>query len=142
MNKNQQFLSTMLRTIQTGKVEIRSVLDISMPSSLRNTLETQLQEYDRMETEAYSIALQRGWEVSDLEPGKRFLTDKLTRLKLNGRRTDSKIAGFLIKKNTNAMILGLKKFNQLEDPDYQLKILSQKLLDSATANIRQMQLFL
>ena len=142
MKKNQQLLSAMLRTIQSSQVEIRSVLDTTLGSSLRSTLENQLQEYDSMETEAYTIALQRGWELPELDPGKRFLKDRLTRLKLNGRNTDSRIADILILGNTKDMILGLKNLHQLEGQDQPIRVLSQKLLDCETAHIRQMQSFL
>ena len=73
MKQNQELLSAMLKTIQMGQVDIRSVLDTSLGSSLRSTLQTQLREYDSMEAEAYTIALQRGWELPELDPGKRFL---------------------------------------------------------------------
>lgn len=95
-----------------------------------------------METEAYTIALQRGWELPELDPGKRFLKDRLTRLKLNGRNTDSRIADILILGNTKDMILGLKNLHQLEGQDQPIRVLSQKLLDCETAHIRQMQSFL
>ena len=52
MKQNQEVLSTLLKTIQMGKVDIRSVLDTTMRSSLRNILKDQLQEYDSIETEA------------------------------------------------------------------------------------------
>lgn len=139
---NQQFLSALLKTIQIGQVEIRSVLDTSMRSSLRNTLQQQLREYDSIETEAFSIALQRGWELPELDPGRRFLKDRLIRLKLNGRNTDSRIADILIQGNTKGMIQGLKNLHQFDGQDHQIRILSQKLLDCETAHIRQMQAFL
>lgn len=139
---NQQFLSALLKTIQIGQVEIRSVLDTSMRSSLRNTLQQQLREYDSIETEAFSIALQRGWELPELDPGRRFLKDRLIRLKLNGRNTDSRIADILIQGNTKGMIQGLKNLHQFDGQDHQIRILSQKLLDCETAHIRQMQMFL
>lgn len=132
----------MLKTIQISQVEIRSVLDTPMPSSLRSTLETQLKEYDAMETEAYTIALQRGWELPEVDPGRRFLKDRITRMKLNVRNTDSQIADILIRGNTNGMIQGLKNLHQLETQDRQVRILSQKLLDCEIAHIRQMQQFL
>ena len=125
-----------------GQVEIRSVLDTALGSSLRNTLEAHLKEYDSMESEAYSIALQRGWELPELDPGKRFLKDRITRMKINGRNTDSRIADMLIRGNTDGMIRGLKNLHQLESQDHQIRILSQKLLDCETAHIRQMQVFL
>lgn len=142
MKRSEKFLSTLLKTIQIGQVEIRSVLDTSMRSSLRNTLEAQLQEYDSIETEAYTIALQRGWELPELDPGRRFLRDRLTRMKLSGGRTDSRIADILIQGNTKGMIQGLKNLHQFEEQDHQIRILSQKLLDCETAHIRQMQTFL
>lgn len=142
MKKSQQLLSDMLKTIQISQVEIRSVLDTPMPSSLRSTLETQLKEYDVMETEAYTIALQRGWELPEVDPGRRFLKDRITRMKLNVRNPDSRIADILIRGNTNGMIQGLKNLHQLQTQDRQVRILSQKLLDCETAHIRQMQQFL
>lgn len=132
----------MLKTIQISQVEIRSVLDTPMPSSLRSTLETQLKEYDAMETEAYTIALQRGWELPEVDPGRRFLKDRITRMKLNVRNPDSRIADLLIRGNTDGMIRGLKNLHQLQTQDRQVRILSQKLLDCETAHIRQMQQFL
>ena len=142
MKKSQQLLSALLKTAQIGQTEIRSVLDTCLGSSLRNALESQLQEYDSIETEAYTIALQRGWELPELDPGRRFLKDRLTRMKLNGRNTDSRIADILIQGNTRGMIQGLKNLHQFDGQDHQIRILSQKLLDCETAHIRQMQTFL
>ena len=142
MKQNQELLSAMLKTIQLGQVEIRSVLDTTLGTSLRSALESQLREYDSMEAETYTIALQRGWELPELDPGRRFLKDRLTRMKLNGPNTDSRIADILIRGNTNGMIQGLKRMHQLEIKDHQIRILSQKLLDCEKANIRQMQGFL
>jgi len=135
-------LSGLLKTTQLGQVEIRSVLDTSMRSSLRSTLENQLQEYDSIETEAYTIALQRGWELPELDPARRFLRDRITRMKLNGGHSDSRIADILIQGNTKGMIQGLKNLHQFDGQDPQIRILSQKLLDCETAHIRQMQTFL
>ena len=142
MKKNRQFLTELLKTIQMGQVEIRSVLDTSLGSGLRSTLETQLREYDSIETEVYTIALQRGWELPELDPGRRFLKDRVTRMKLNVRNTDSRIADILIQGNTKGMIQGLKNLHQFDIQDHQIRILSQKLLDCETAHIRQMQTFL
>ena len=142
MKRSQQLLHGLLKTAQIGQVEIRSILETSLGSSLRHTLQNHLREYDSIETEAYTIALQRGWELQELDSGSRFFKDKLTRLKLNGRSTDSRIADILIRGNTKAMIQGLRNLHQLEAQDHQIRILSQKLLDCETAHIRQMQTFL
>ena len=142
MKNSKEILSSVLKTTQMGQLGIRSVLDTSMRPGLRKALESQLREYDSIETEAHSIATQRGWEVAELDPAVRFMTDMMTRMKLNGRNSDSKIAGMMIEGNTKGMIKGLKNLHQFAGQDEKINILSQKLLDCETANIRQMQGFL
>ena len=121
---------------------IRSVLDTTMRPGLRKALESQLQEYDSIESEAHSIAGQRGWELPELDPSVRFMADMMTRVKLSYGNTDSKIAGMMIQGNTRGMITGLKNLHQFNKQDSQISTLSQKLLDCETSNIRQMQGFL
>ncbi len=135
-------LSSLLKTTQMGQVGIRSVLDTTMRPGLRKALESQLREYDCIETEAHSIASQRGWELPELEPGVRFMADMMTRMRLAYGNTDSKIAGMMIQGNTRGMITGLKNAHQFSQQDEPVSTLSQRLLDCETANIRQMQSFL
>lgn len=142
MKTNKEILSSILKTTQMGQIGIRSVLDTTMRPNLRDALESQLREYDSIETEAHSIATQRGWEVKELDPAVRFLADRMTRMQLGGRNTDSKIAGMMIQGNTRGMIKGLKNIHQFTGQDDRVRILSQKLLDCENANIRQMQTFL
>ena len=44
--------------------------------------------------------------------------------------------------NTRGMIKSLKNIHRYDNHDQQVQILSQKLLDCETANIRQMEAFL
>ena len=142
MKNSKEILSSVVKTAQMGQVGIRSVLDTSMRPSLRKALESQLREYDSIETEAHTIASQRGWELRELDPWVRMMTDMMTRMKLHGRNTDSKIADMMIQGNTKGMVKGLKNLHQFPSSDSQVQMVSQKLLDCETANIRQMQGFL
>lgn len=142
MNSSKEMLSSLLKTTQMGQVGIRSVLDTAMRPALRKALESQLREYDTIETEAHHIASQRGWDLPELDPAVRFMADMMTRAKLTWGNTDSKIAGMMIQGNTRGMITGLKNAHQFNKSDEQVSILSRKLLDCETANIRQMQSFL
>ena len=142
MKESKDLLSSILKTTQMGQVGIRSVLDTAMRPTLRKALESQLQEYDSIESEAHCIASSRGWEVPELDPVVRTMADMMTRVRLTGGNTDSKIAGMMIQGNTRGMIKGLKNLHQFNRQDFQVKSLSQKLLDCETANIRQMQGFL
>lgn len=142
MKNSKEILSSVVKTAQMGQTGIRSVLDTSMRPSLRKALESQLREYDSIETEAHTIASQRGWELKELDPGVRMMTDMMTRMKLRGRNTDSKIADMMIQGNTRGMVKGLKNLHQFPSSDSQVQMVSQKLLDCETANIRQMQGYL
>ena len=142
MKDSKDLLSSILKTTQMGQVGIRSVLDTTMRPTLRKALESQLQEYDTIESEAHAIASQRGWALSELNPMVRNMAEMMTRMKLTGGNTDSKIAGMMIQGNTRGMITGLKNLHQFNKKDFPVRSLSQKLLDCETANIRQMQGFL
>ena len=142
MQNSKQMLSSILKTTQMGQMGIRSVLRSSMRPSLRKALESQLQEYDSIESEAHSIASQRGWELPELDPAVRLMTNMMARARLSRGNADSKIADMMIQGNTKGMIKGLKNMHQFNRQDDQISILSQKLLDCETANIRQMQGFL
>ena len=142
MKNSQQILSSVLKTTQMGQIGIRSVLDTRMRPGLRRALEQQLREYDQIETEAHTLAAQRGWELKDLDPAVRMMSNMVTRMKLSAGGTESKIADMMIQGNTKGMIKGLRNMHQFRREDSQITALSQKLLDTETANIRQMQAFL
>lgn len=142
MKNNKQMLSSILKTTQMGQVGIRCVLNTTMRPGLRKALESQLQEYDSIESEAHHIASCRGWELRELDPAVRFMAGMMTRAKLGHGNTDSKIAGMMIQGNTRGMITGLKNLHQFNTSDGQIGGLCQKLLDCENANIRQMQGFL
>jgi hypothetical protein len=142
MKNDRDMLSSILKTTQMGQIGIRSVLDTSMRPGLRKALQSQLQEYDSIESEAHALASQRGWELREIQPGKRMMTNLMTHMKLRSGNSDSKIADMMIQGNTRAMITGLKELHQYQQQDSQVSALSQRLLDCETANIRQMQAFL
>ena len=142
MKNSQQILSSVLKTAQMGQVGIRSVLDTRMRPGLRKALEQQLREYDQIETEAHALASQRGWELKDLDPALRMMSNMVTRMKLSAGGSESKIADMMIQGSTKGMIKGLRNMHQFPREDSRITALSQKLLDTENANIRQMQAFL
>ena len=142
MKNDRQMLSSILKTAQTGQLSIQKVMDTSMRPALRKALQSQLQEYNSIESEAYALGSQRGWELRELQPVKHISVGIKTRMNLRHGNPDSKIADMMIQGNTEGMILVLKNLHQLEQQDSQVSLLSQRLLDCETANIRQMQAFL
>ena len=142
MNQNKALLTSILNTTQMGQIGIRSVLDTHIPLNLRKAMVSQLKEYDKIETEAKSIAKSRGWHLNEVNPAVRKMSDMVTKTRLSYGDRTSKIAAMMIQGNTRGMIKSLKDLHQYNKQDFQIKSLSQKLLDCENANIRQMQGFL
>lgn len=142
MKNSQDMLSSLLKTTQMGQVGIRSVLETTMEPGLRRALESQLKEYDSIESEAHAISGRRGWELPELDPAVRAMAGMMTRMKLMGRQGDSKIADMMIQGNTRGLVKGLKNLHRFQGNDQAVEILTQKLLDCENANIRQMEEFL
>ena len=142
MKTSEEILSSILKTTQMGQYGIRCVMDMSMGPGLRQALESQLREYDAIESEAHAIAAQRGLDPAQLDPAVRVMSGMMSRMQLLRGNTDSKIAGMMIQGNTRGMIKGLKNSHRFPQGDVQVGTLSRKLLDCEQANIRQMQQFL
>ena len=142
MKNNQDMLSSILKTTQMGQIGIRSVLQMPMSDSLKEALESQLKEYDAIETQAHTIAASRNLELSELDPALRFMADMMTRARLSYSCNDSKIAGMMVQGNTRGVIKGLKNSHRYHHRDSQINQLSQKLLDCENNNIIQMERFL
>ena len=142
MKNSREILTSVLKTTQMGQIGIRSVLDTSMRPGLRKTLESQLREYDSIETEAHSIATQRGWDMDELDPSVRVWSNLMTRMKLGGRNTDSKIADMMIQGNTMGVTKSLRVIHDYSMEDERVSDLANKLLETEQNNIEQMKPFL
>ena len=139
MNESKKLLDSIISTVQMGQIGIRSVLDSAVRTDFKKALQSQLKEYDAVETQAHAIASSRGWELKEVNPAVRTMAEMMSRMKLSYDRSDSKIAAMMIQGNTRGMIKGLKNRHHAKNPDSGILSLSQKLQDTEEANIRQMQ---
>ncbi len=142
MKDSKELLSSVLKTTQMGQIGIRSVLDSDMDHELRKAIESQLREYDFIESEAHSIAANRNWVLPELNPSIRFMTDRMTKMKLSFGDVDSKIAAMMIRGNTSGVIKSLKNLHRLTEKDDAVCGLTNKLLETESNNVHQMKRFL
>ena len=142
MKSSKEMLYSILKTTQRDQIQIKSILACTMRPSLRKTLENQLQEYYTIESEAYTVAALRGWELPDCDPMQNLISNVRTRFKLSRGNPDKIIADMVIQRNTKEFINGLKNHENFGNVDLRISTLSQKLLDCETANILQMKRFL
>lgn len=142
MKDSKDILTSALNTVQMGQLGIRSALDYTIRTDLKQALESQLKEYDAIETQVDAIASSRSWELKEIDPAVRMMSNMMLKMRLIGGDTDSKIAAMMINGNTRGMILGLKNLHRFHSNDPKVENLCQKLLDTEVENIRQMQGYL
>ena len=141
MKDSQKILNSLLNTVQMGQVGIRSVMKKAVRADLQRALSSQLQEYDRFESQAFDIAAARGWKLKEVDPAVKGMANMISRTKLAFGAQDSKIAAMMIQGNTRGIIMGMKDLHQAHQVDQQVLDLSQRMLDTEEANIKQMQGF-
>ena len=139
---NKDMLSSIIKTVQMGQIGIRSVRDTPMKQELQDALDSQLREYDAIETEAHNIANARGWKLKELNPAVRAMAEMMSRMQLMGGNYDSKIAGMMIQGNTRGVITGMMNARMHQNKDSRVTALSEKLLETEDRNIDQMKPFL
>ena len=142
MKGSKDVLSSIIKTAQMGQVGIRSILNAPLSVSMKDALRTQLHEYDAIERDALTLAASRGWELEQLDPSIRIMTNMMSRMKLSFGNATSKAAKMMIEGNTKGIIKGYKNLNDFPVSDQRVRILSQKLLDCEKAGCQQMQGFL
>jgi len=142
MKGSKNILSSILKTTQMGQIGIRSIMNMPLRSGLRTELKSQLREYDAIEQEAHGIAASRGWELKELDPAIKGMTNMMTRTRLSFGDVDSKAAAMMIQGNTRGIIKGYKNLNQFPPSDQRVSNLAHKLIDFEETNNRQLQGFL
>ena len=142
MSNSKKALRTLLRVTQMSQLRLHRYIRASKQPDVRRALEQQFRECGAIEREVHAVASQRGWELPEPDPASRIFILALTSLRLQLRNRDSRIAGSTIRDSANNMILAFTHLHRLSQRDIVLKSLFQKLLDSETACIRRMQVFL
>ena len=142
MKDSKDILSSLLKTTQMGQVGIRSVEKAANGTQLKKALKSQLDEYNTIEKDAYALAAERGWKLSELNPMARTMADMASRGKLMYNKNDSKIAEMMVQGNTRGVIKSLKNMHRYHQNDGQVTAMAQRLLDCENNNIKQMEGFL
>lgn len=142
MKSSRELLSSITKTAQMGQVGVRSVIDYAENNELKQALHSQLLEYDHIEEEALNIAEQRGWDIPQLAPISKLMSNAYAKANLLVGNTDSRIAAMMINGNTKGMIKGIKNQHHSHGTDPKINKLGEKLLAHETTNIRQMQEYL
>lgn len=142
MKTNQQFLQSMLHTVQMGQSGIDCVLSQVQRPKLKEELLKQRAEYDRYEHQAKQIAAIHNWQISDISPAVTAMSRLMSKCRLLMGDVDSKIAGMMIQGNTRGMITGLKDLHRCTSATEDVYQYAQNLLNTENINIQKTQPYL
>ena len=142
MKSSKEILSSVVKTAQMGQIGIRSVRDYAYSHRLKDALNSQLKEYDMIESEAQKLAKDQNWELKELNPALKFMSSACAKANLTMGNVDSRIAAMMINGNPRGMIKGIKNQHHSKCVDEQVNALASKLISYEEANIQQMQEYL
>ena len=139
MKSGQDVLNSVIKTAQMGQLGIEAVLEFTKQPALKDALQSQKREYDAIEKEAVKIAEERHWEVKNLNPAVKGVARMSTKMRVSGKDPDATIAAMMIQRNTRCSIKTLKNLHRYPESTGKICAISQRLLDTETDNIVQMQ---
>lgn len=141
MKTGRDVLNSVIKTTQMGQLGIEAVLEYTKQPELKEALKSQKREYDAIEKEAIKIAEEKQWEVKNLNPAVKGMARMSTQMRISGKDPDATIAALMIQGNTKGSIKTLKNLHRYPESTGKICAISQKLLDTETDNIVQMQGF-
>lgn len=142
MTDNEKILTKINQITHMGLVGIDSVLPLARHDAMRQALQVQRLEYQRLGAQAQNLAKTKGLNPRDHAKLAGQLSTLGAKMKLMTRNPDSKIADMMIQGNTRGMIQSLKGMHHVTDPDPEIAALAQTLLQTQIHNIRSMEGFL
>lgn len=95
-----------------------------------------------IETEAYVIASQWGWELTELDPAKQYMIKQIIRLKIRQKDSDIKIASIMMQQYTAGIRNVVKNMYCISVERNQIWVLMQRLLDCEITGIQQLHNFI
>lgn len=133
----KEFVSAQLKTLQNMQYVLCLAESAAASHRLKSHIKGQITGLDELENHFQNLSMQRGWEITEIEPFRKFLTSASFR-----PHQDADIAEYLIRRYNRDSIELLKLNNRLEREDAAIRNLFQKLLDQYTIGIRQLHHFL
>ena len=137
MLSSQKVMTYELKILQ--KMQQIHTLANALGSShaLKSTIANQMMKLDELESLCQILFAQRGWDISELDPFRKWLNRIRFRY-----QDDPSIAEALIHLYTDETIEISRCCNRWEQRDTSARNLTQKLLDCCATGIRLMQQFL
>ena len=142
MLTESELLQSIHQSTNMGREGIQSVLNYAKDDRLRQALEQQLVEYEKLAGASGKMLLERDEKPKETNPVAKASSAAMSAMKLMADPSASKIAEMMIQGNTMGMTHSLRNLNDYPGKDERVRDLASKLLRTEEANIEQMKKFL
>ena len=137
-----ELLQYVYKTTDMGCKGIKSGLDYTQNAFLKNELQNQYKEYQKLRSEAQALLEARNELPKGVGAMAEMSTDVMSAGKMMVDRTDSKIAEMTIKGNQMGINKTIKHLNDYDGQDESVLVLTKKLLATEEANAELLKPFL
>ena len=142
MFSENQLLNHIYQTAEMGQEGIQSVLKYTEEPRLVSALNSQLTEYEKLQSAAGSMLQARGEPPKGLGPVAKASSEMMSTMKAMTDRSASNIAEMMIQGSTMGVTKSLRTIRDCDVKDDCVRRLADKLLKTEQANIEEMKRFL
>ena len=142
MLSENQLLNHIYQTAEMGQEGIQSVLKYAEEPRLVSALNSQLNEYGKLQDAAGSMLQARGEPPKGLGPVAKASSEMMSTMKAMTDRSASNIAEMMIQGSTMGVTKSLRTMRDCDVKDDGVRRLADKLLQTEQANIEEMKRFL
>ena len=142
MSSENQLLGHIYQTAEMGREGIRSVLKYAREPKLVDVLNSQYDEYGRLQNAAGSLLQARGEAPRGLGPVAKASSEVMSTVKAMADHSPANIAEMMIQGSTMVVTKSLRTIRTCDVKDEGVRRLADKLLKTEQANIEEMKRFL
>ncbi|MCI8762025.1 MAG: hypothetical protein HFF28_04145 [Oscillospiraceae bacterium] len=142
MSSENQLLGHIYQTAEMGREGIRSVLKYAREPKLVDALNSQYDEYGRLQNAAGSLLQARGEAPRGLGPVAKASSEVMSTVKAMADHSPANIAEMMIQGSTMGVTKSLRTIRTCDVKDEGVRRLADKLLKTEQANIEEMKRFL
>ena len=142
MSSENQLLGHIYQTAEMGREGIRSVLKYAREPKLVDALNSQYDEYGRLQNAAGSLLQARGEAPRGLGPVAKASSEVMSTVKAMADHSPANIAEMMIQGSTMGVTKSLRTIRDCDLRDAGVRRLADRLLETEQANIEEMKRFL
>lgn len=137
-----ELLTSCFQIAQMGRDAIMQMIKIAEDKNFRQTLETQLTEYQNIFDTAQQMLSDRGTTPKEISGMSKMAASVSTKMKTMSDKTPSNMADLMIGGSTMGVVEIIKSIHRYEGTEQQVLDFANRLLETERRNIDEMTKFL